>query len=123
MRDAILSIRDRLDRVGMLLSGLCALHCVLSIVLVSALGLGGQLLLAPEIHEVGLMLAVLVGVVTLGVGVARHGQAGPLLIGLCGIALMASALLVGHGWREAVLTIAGVALVALAHIRNLRHAA
>lgn len=123
MRTALLSIRDRLDRVGVLLSGLCALHCVLSIVLVSVLGLGGQLLLAPAIHEFGLMLAILVGVVTLGVGVLRHGQAAPLLIGLCGIALMASALFVGHGWREAVLTIAGVALVATAHIRNLRHAA
>lgn len=123
MRDAILSIRDRLDRVGVLLSGLCALHCLLSIVLVSALGLGGQALLAPEIHEIGLMLAILVGVVTLGVGVLRHGQAGPLLIGSAGLILMASALAVPHGLPEAVLTIAGVTLVAVAHIRNLRHAA
>lgn len=123
MRDAILSIRDRLDRVGVLLSGLCALHCVLSIVLVSALGLGGHLLLTPAIHEVGLMLAILVGMVTLGVGVLRHGEVGPLLIGTCGIGLMASALAVGHGLPEAVLTISGVSLVALAHIRNLRHAA
>lgn len=123
MRDAILSIRDRLDRVGVLLSGLCALHCLLSIVLVSALGLGGQALLAPEIHEIGLMLAILVGVVTLGVGVLRHGQSGPLLIGSAGIILMAAALTVPHGLPEALLTIAGVALVAVAHIRNLRHAA
>lgn len=123
MTRVILSIRDRLDRVGVLLSGLCALHCVLGVLLVSALGLGGQALLAPEIHEIGLALAVLVGVFTLGLGVLRHGQAGPLLIGTGGIVLMASALVVGHGPQEAVLTIAGVALVATAHIRNLRHAA
>ena len=122
MRDAILLIRDRLDRVGMLLSGLCALHCVLSIVLVSALGLGGQALLDPAIHEIGLVLAVLVGAVTLGIGAARHGQRAPLLIGSLGVALMGTALFVGHGLPEAVLTIAGVALVAYAHIRNLRHA-
>lgn len=118
----MLSIRDRLDRVGVLLSGLCALHCLLSIVIVSALGLGGQALLAPEIHEIGLLLAVIIGAVTLGLGVARHGQIGPLIIGGLGLCLMASALMVGHGLPEAILTICGVAMVAIAHIRNLRHA-
>jgi hypothetical protein len=115
-------IRDRLDGAGVLLSGLCALHCIAGIVLVSVLGLGGELLLSPAIHRVGLALAVLVGVLTLGLGVRRHGQLGPLVLGACGIALMAAALAAGHGVPEAVLTIAGVALVATAHIRNLRHA-
>lgn len=123
MRRAILSIRDRLDRAGILLSGLCAVHCVLGVVLVSVLGLGGGALLAPAIHEVGLALAILVGIVTLGLGLRRHGRLGPLAMGACGIALMTAALMVGHGVPEAALTIAGVALVAAAHIRNLRHAA
>lgn len=123
MRDAILSIRDRLDRIGVMLSGLCAVHCLLSILLVSVLGLGGQALLAPAIHEVGLMLAILVGAVTLGMGVLRHGKPAPLLIGGAGLTLMAFALTVPHGLPEALLTIAGVALVATAHIQNLRHTA
>jgi hypothetical protein len=123
MPRAFLSIRDRLDSAGVLLSGLCAVHCLLGIVLVSFLGLGGELLLSPAIHRVGLALAVLVGLVTLGLGVLRHGQTGPLLIGAGGIVLMASALAAGHGLPEALLTISGVALVATAHIRNLRHAA
>jgi hypothetical protein len=118
-----LSIRDRLDGAGVVLSGLCAVHCLLSILLVSILGVGGEALLAPAIHEVGLALAIFVGVVTLGIGVLRHGRTGPLRIGACGIVLMAAALVVGHGLREALLTICGVALVATAHIRNLRHAA
>jgi hypothetical protein len=88
---------------------------------VSVLGIGGEALLAPAIHEVGLVLAIIVGVVTLGLGVLRHGQTGPMLIGACGIVLMATALVVGHGLREAILTICGVGLVATAHIRNLRH--
>lgn len=123
MRFVMNSIRDRLDRFGVLLSGLCALHCVLSIVLVSLLGLGGSLLLSPEIHRVGLGLAIIVGVLTLGIGALRHGLPGPLMIGTGGIVLMALALAAGHGLPEALLTIAGVALVATAHIRNLRHAA
>lgn len=123
MRDAMLSIRDRLDRIGVLLSSLCAVHCLLSILLVSVLGLGGEVLLSPAIHEVGLMLAIVVGAVTLGFGVLRHGKAAPLVIGSAGLTLMGLALSVEHGLPEALLTIAGVALVATAHIQNLRHAA
>ena len=122
MSDSI-SIRSRLDRFGIMLSGLCAVHCLLGIVLVAILGLGGEALLAPGIHRAGLALAVVVGSVTLGLGALRHGQLAPLAIGGCGIALMAAGLTVPHGAPEAVLTIAGVALVAAGHIRNLRHAA
>ena len=105
-----------------MLSGLCAVHCLLGIVLVSVLGLGGEALLSPSIHRVGLALAVLVGLVTLGLGVLRHGKLAPLVIGGCGIALMVAGIVVRHGPVEALLTVAGVALVATAHIRNLRHA-
>lgn len=122
MRRAMLSIRDRLDRAGIVLSGLCAVHCVLGLVLVSALGLGGPALLSPAIHEVGLALAIGIGAITLGLGVLKHGQLGPLAIGAVGIALMAAGLASPHGLQEATLTILGVALVAAAHIGNLRHA-
>jgi hypothetical protein len=123
MKRALHSIRDRLDRAGVLLSGLCMVHCLAGLVLVSVLGLGGEALLNPAIHRIGLGLAVVVGAITLGLGAIRHGQRGPLLIGAAGIALMASAVIIQHGPREAFLTIAGVALVATAHIRNLRAAA
>jgi hypothetical protein len=122
MRDAVLSIRNRLDGLGMMLSGLCAVHCLLGLVLVTVLGLGGGILLRPEIHQIGLALAVVIGVLTLGLSALRHGRAGPLLVGACGIALMAAAVITGHGPAEAALTIGGVALVALAHIWNLRRA-
>ncbi len=122
MSHAELSGRDRLDRAGIILSGLCAVHCVIGIVAVSALGLGGGLLLSPGIHEAGLALAVLVGAISLGLGFSRHGKSGPLITGVVGLLLMAAAIATGHGLAEAVLTIAGVALVALAHLSNLRHA-
>ena len=121
MPRALISIRDRLDRFGVLLSGLCAVHCVLGVLMVGALGLGGQFLLAPEIHRFGLALAVGVGVLSLGFGVLRHGRVEPVLLGVVGLSLMAGALFVGHGLPEAVLTILGVALVAAAHIRNLQN--
>ncbi|WP_419956727.1 MerC domain-containing protein [Novosphingobium kalidii] len=108
-----------MDGFGVLLSGLCAVHCVLGAMLVGIMGLGGQFLLAPEIHRIGLALAVVVGFVSIGLGVLRHGRLEPLVLGVVGLSLMAAGLMVEHGLPEAVLTILGVALVALAHIRNL----
>ncbi len=116
------SLRFRLDRVGVVLSGLCAVHCVAGLVLVTVLGLSGGFLLNPVIHEVGLVLAVGIGAVGLGVGVMRHRRIGVLLTGLLGLALMATAMRLEHGPHEAMLTIVGVALLASAHWRNLRHA-
>ena len=121
MRQAFISIRGRLDRLGVILSGLCAVHCLAGLLLVAGLGLGGGMLLAPEIHRVGLALASAVGSITLVLGVVRHGDPLPLQVGAAGISFMAVALFVGHGTAEGVLTIMGVALLAWAHVRNLRH--
>jgi hypothetical protein len=120
MRDALLSIRGRLDRFGVLLSGLCMLHCMAGMLLVAGLGLGGQFLLAPVIHRVGLALALAVGAITLVIGVVRHRDPRPLQIGSVGLTLMAIALFVGHGLEEALLTVAGVSLLGWAHWRNLK---
>ena len=122
MRRALLSIRDRFDRAGIFLSALCMVHCVLGLVIVSFLGLGGGVLLAPSIHRVGLALAVAIGALALGSGFVRHGRSAPLMLGALGLAFMAAALAVGHGLGEAVLTIGGVSIVATAHLWNLRAA-
>ena len=123
MADTLKLLRDRFDRLGIVLSGLCALHCLATLLLVAVLGLGGGVLLDPALHRAGLALAILVGAVALGFGLLRHGRREPLAIGAAGLALMALALLTGHSPAEAALTIAGVALVALAHWKNVRHLA
>ncbi|MGE8142390.1 MerC domain-containing protein [Novosphingobium sp. NPDC080210] len=120
MRAAIAMIRNRLDRMGILLSALCALHCLAGILLVAGLGVGGEFLFAPSIHRIGLALAIVIGGITLAIGIARHGDPRPLQIGALGLGLMVVALAVGHGASEAVLTIGGVSLLAWAHLRNLR---
>lgn len=118
---AISPIRRRLDRAGILLSGACAVHCLLSIVLVSGLGLGGELFFAPDIHRVGLLIATLIAGVAIGWGALRHRVAAPFVVAMTGLTFMGAALAVPHGMKEAVLTIIGVALVSLGHILNLRH--
>ena len=123
MTHALNLMRDRFDRLGLLLSGLCAAHCLATLALVAMLGMSGGVLLDPALHRIGLALAICVGAIALGFGLVRHGRREPILVGAAGLALMALALLTGHGPAEAVLTIAGVALVALAHWKNVRHLA
>ncbi|MEM1195360.1 MAG: MerC domain-containing protein [Pseudomonadota bacterium] len=113
-------LRRRIDQAGIGLAGLCALHCVATILIVSGLGVGGHFLLAPEIHEVGLVLAVIVAALAIGWGVWRHRRLSPALVASLGLAFMASALFVGHGPEEAVLTIIGVVIVSIGHLMNMR---
>lgn len=114
--------RRRLDQLGIALAGLCAVHCLLTLVVISALGLGGHFLLDENIHRIGLMLALGVAAVAIGWGMLRHGRMRPFVIAVAGLALMGVALLVPHGANEFLLTLVGVAIVSVAHWLNLRAA-
>ena len=116
-------IRRGLDRMGVVLSTLCVVHCVSGLVLVTVLGLGGGVLLNPRIHEIGLALAVVIGGIGLGMGARRHRRPEVLAAGCAGLVLMALGLVVPDGPAEAGITILGVLLLASAHLRNLRHTA
>jgi len=113
-------IRRFLDRAGIWLSSLCLLHCLATILLVSVLGLGGQLLLSPEIHRYGLLMALAIAAVAIGWGALRHRKAGPFVTAMTGLSFMGGALAVPHGVEEAVLTIIGVALVSAGHFLNMK---
>ena len=121
MERTIIPIRRRLDRAGIALSALCAVHCLLGVILVSIVGLGAEAFLDPAIHRVGLLIATVIAACAIGWGAVKHRMAAPFVVALVGLALMGGALLVPHGVKEAVLTVMGVALVALGHVLNLRH--
>ena len=112
--------RGRLDRVGVVLSSLCAVHCVLGIVIVAGFGLGGGLLLDPAIHRIGLLLATVIAGAAIGLGAIQHRRPLPFVVAMTGLSFMGGGLAVEHGIEEAVLTIIGVALVAAGHVLNLR---
>src|SRR5690349_8585768 len=61
-------LTGRLDRIAMGLSGLCAVHCVATAILLGLLASAGGLLGQPIIHEVGLTLAMVIGAFALGGG-------------------------------------------------------
>jgi hypothetical protein len=113
-------IRHRLDRFGVALSCLCAVHCVLGLIIVAGLGIGGTVLLDPAIHRVGLLLATVIAGVAIGLGALQHRRAAPFVVAMTGLSFMGGALAVDHGPKEAVLTVIGVSLVALGHLLNVR---
>jgi hypothetical protein len=108
----------RLDRLAMGLSGLCAVHCVATAVLLGLLASAGGILGKPIIHEVGLTLAMIIGAFALGRGILQHGFVMPSAIGALGLGVMSGALSLPHDGREPIYTIVGVMIVALGHRLN-----
>lgn len=109
----------RLDRLAMGLSGLCAVHCVATAVLLGIVASAGGLLGKPIIHEVGLSLAMIIGAIALGRGIREHGFILPGLVGVSGLGLMAYAMTLHESGYEPAITILGVAVLALGHRLNM----
>lgn len=109
---------SRLDRVAISVSGLCLVHCLATAVLIGMVSAASGILGAPIIHEVGLMIAMVLGALALGRGMIDHGFILPSAVGSSGLAVMAMALSLPHGSSEAVFTVAGVMILALGHRLN-----
>ncbi|HEX8840850.1 MAG TPA: MerC domain-containing protein, partial [Sphingomicrobium sp.] len=109
----------RLDRIAMGLSGLCAVHCVATAVLLGLLASAGGLLGQPIIHEVGLTLAMIIGALALGGGFREHGFILPVAVGVVGLCTMGYAMTLHETGYEPAITIVGVAILALGHRLNL----
>ncbi len=108
-----------LDKSAMTLSGLCLLHCLAGSFLLTVFAASGGFF-SHNVHAVGLALALPLAAVALWRGVALHGRARVAMLGFAGIALMAISLFAGHNGNETLLSVAGVSLLGLAHIWNLR---
>jgi hypothetical protein len=109
-----------LDRIAIWLSALCAAHCVTTVIAVVALASFGGVLLNPLIHEVGMVIALVLGLVALVQGIWRHGYMMPFAVGCFGLGMMAGALSLPHGDTELLATLVGVATLALGHDLNFR---
>jgi hypothetical protein len=108
----------RLDRMAIGLSGLCVVHCLATTVLLALVASAGGMLGAEWIHEVGLSLAMVMGMLSLGRGVYEHGYTMPSAVGGLGLGVMAGALTLPHNGGEALYTVVGVAILALGHRLN-----
>lgn len=108
-----------LDRVAIGLSGLCVVHCAASAVLLALMTSGGALL-HPAIHEIGLAIAIVLGMIALGRGAVKQGIRLPAIIGALGLGVMAVAMLLPHDGSEIICTVVGAAILAFGHEMNRR---
>lgn len=118
-----LPLTGTLDRLAIGLSALCVVHCVATVFLLTLLASAGGMLLHPAVHEVGLGLAIALGLFALVRGAVDHGYTLPAAVGGLGLGVMTGALSVPHGSEETVYTMLGVAILALGHDLNRRAAA
>lgn len=109
-----------IDRAAIGLSGLCLVHCIGTAVLVMVVASAGGLLVDPRIHEAGLAVAILLGIVGIGRGAMEHGFLLPVAIGSLGLGAMAGSLTLAHGFEEIAYSVLGVLVLALGHDLNRR---
>jgi len=109
------------DRIAVLISGLCLVHCISTMVFVALLSSVGGMFLNPLIHEIGIGIAIALGMFTLGRGVL---DLMPAAIGGLGLGMMMGAVTLGHGGdhggAEVLYTMLGVGVLALGHDLNYR---
>ena len=82
---AVFANPGQLDRWAIRLSGLCAVHCVATAVMLALIASAGGLLGQPIIHEVGLSLAMVLGAIAFVRGVREHGFLLPCMVGFAGL--------------------------------------
>ena len=110
----------RWDGLGLSIAGLCLFHFLITIALMTIIASACGALLKPIIHEIGLGLAILLGVLALGKGFRAHGLFMPAFIGALGIGMMGGALTLPHGAMEITWTVIGVVFLGLGHFLNHR---
>ncbi|MEM8799136.1 MAG: MerC domain-containing protein [Pseudomonadota bacterium] len=115
-------MQKKLDAIGIGLSGLCIVHCLLMPLVVVALpALAGSTVEGVWGHALLLAIAIPVSVTAFVSGLRSHGGVRPSIIGGLGLLLMTSALL--PWWTEAgerAITIIGVVVLASGHFINQR---
>lgn len=118
LRNSLMS--GRFDRIAITLSGLCVAHCFATAVILGLLASAGGIFESPIFHEAGLVVAILLGAISLGHGAMVHKFMMPAAIGSLGLGIMAGALTMDHGMQESFYTLLGVGILALGHDLNHR---
>ena len=112
------------DRVGIAGSLLCAIHCALMPLILSALpALGVGLLSSVDLDQAFVIFATLLGIATLSTGFRRHRAHHAWAILVPGLAMVwagSFTSLHNHSIGHALMMSTGGLLIAAAHFTNLR---
>lgn len=114
-----------LDRIAMAASGLCAVHCLFTPVLIVLVPVVASSLLADEtFHQFMLLWVVPTSVLALWIGCRRHRDGSVLFLGIAALLILITAALWGHELFgehiEKAATILGSLVLIIGHWRNYR---
>ena len=112
----------RRDAVGMVVSILCLVHCLVAPLLIAAVpALGLGFLAVDGIHVAFAIAVLLAAVVALIPGYRQHHKASVLALGAAGVAAVALGTTLPGGVPETSVTVIGSCMLIAAHVTNLRH--
>ncbi|MFM6928414.1 MAG: MerC domain-containing protein [Bdellovibrio sp.] len=115
---------DRWDKIGIFLSTLCAIHCLVTPLLVLVLPVLGQAFEASWVHWVMAVVILPVGVFAFWSGYKHHQQGKVFTLGILGLSLVAAGSILPHEmveiWEHDMVTILGSILLVIAHVLNRR---
>lgn len=113
------------DKLGVFLSSLCALHCLLTPFLLVAAPFLGEIFEQAWVHVALALFVAPVGLYAFISGYRHHKNKFLLAIGVLGVLLVVSALLINHehgphehGFELDYLTVVGSLILVVAHLWN-----
>lgn len=115
---------DKFDKLGIFISSLCAIHCLVTPLFVFILPTLGMSLHHPLFHWTIALLVIPLGVFAFWQGYKHHHHLSVLITGILGISIVGLAALLPHSWihffGHDVVTIIGSIFLITAHYLNRR---
>ncbi len=115
---------DSWDKLGIFLSGLCAVHCLLTPILLIALPMAGEIFESEWVHGLMALFILPIGLYAFWSGYKHHRQWKVLTMGCVGLFLVLGELVLPHEFVHEIghhtPTILGSTLLIFAHVLNRR---
>lgn len=115
---------DAWDKLGIFLSGLCAIHCLLTPILLIALPVFGEMFESEWVHGLMAVFILPIGLYAFWSGYKHHRQTKVFALGVAGLLFIVSELVLPHeiihDVGHHVFTVIGSTLLITAHYLNRR---
>lgn len=116
----------RLDQLGIALSGACAVHCVLTPIVLFLMPLVGAALASPWVHRIFALVLIPPGMFAFLRGYVRSGKLRAMLVGGGGMTVLVWSLMLsdqdccanGVSWTHTLINIAASLVIVAGHALN-----